>query len=120
MRLSMSSYYLHSHVRVSHCEKRITDASRSWPLLGLSKPAVDSGMCGLSKGCRANLSQAITTLFQPSPKRFREIGIIPATHHRLEMAEQNVTLKTLEQLVGRLKCSISDVFSESEPIGSVA
>ena len=40
------------------------------------------------------------------------MGISPATFHRLEMAEQNVTLKTLEQLVGRLKCSISDVFPE--------
>ena len=42
----------------------------------------------------------------------RKTGISPATLHRLEMAEQNVTLKTLEQLVGRLKCSIGDVFPE--------
>jgi DNA-binding Xre family transcriptional regulator len=26
------------------------------------------------------------------------------------MADQNVTLKTLEQLCDRLKCSISDIF----------
>jgi DNA-binding Xre family transcriptional regulator len=40
----------------------------------------------------------------------RKIGISPAILHRLEIAEQNVTLNTLEQLVGRLKCSNSDVF----------
>jgi DNA-binding Xre family transcriptional regulator len=40
------------------------------------------------------------------------MGISPATLHRLEMAGQNVTLKTLEQIVGRLKCSISELFSE--------
>jgi len=27
------------------------------------------------------------------------------------MADQNVTLKTLEQLCDRLKCSISDIFA---------
>jgi hypothetical protein len=42
----------------------------------------------------------------------REMGISPATLHRLEMAEQNMTPKTLEQLVGRRKCSISDVSPE--------
>jgi len=34
-----------------------------------------------------------------------------AAHVRFA-GEQNVTLKTLEQLVGRLKCPISDVFPE--------
>ena len=40
------------------------------------------------------------------------LWVSPATVHRLEMAEQKVTLKTLEQLIVRLKCSISDVFPE--------
>ena len=30
----------------------------------------------------------------------------------LEMADQNVTLKTLEQICDRLKCSISELFGE--------
>jgi DNA-binding Xre family transcriptional regulator len=42
----------------------------------------------------------------------RIMKISPAILHRLEMPEQNVTLKTLDQLVSRLKCSLSDVFPE--------
>ena len=36
----------------------------------------------------------------------------PETLHRIEMAEQNVTLKTLEQICVRLKCGVKDVFGE--------
>jgi DNA-binding Xre family transcriptional regulator len=42
----------------------------------------------------------------------RKMGISDSTLHRLEMADQNVTLKTLEQICDRLKCSISEVFGE--------
>ncbi len=42
----------------------------------------------------------------------RKTGISPATLHRLEMAEQNVTLKTLEHLSDRLHCRISELFGE--------
>jgi DNA-binding Xre family transcriptional regulator len=42
----------------------------------------------------------------------RKLGISTATWHRIEMAQQNVTLKTLEQICGRLKCTVSDVFGE--------
>jgi DNA-binding Xre family transcriptional regulator len=38
--------------------------------------------------------------------------IVDSTSHHLEMGEQNVTLKTLEQICDRLKCSISEVFGE--------
>jgi DNA-binding Xre family transcriptional regulator len=48
------------------------------------------------------------TLLQFSKK----LGISDSTLHRMEMGEQNVTLKTLEQIVDRLKCSISDVFRD--------
>ena len=40
----------------------------------------------------------------------RKMGISDSTLHRLEMAEQNVTLKTIEQITQRLKCSVSDIF----------
>jgi len=40
------------------------------------------------------------------------MGISPATLHSLEMAGQNVTLKTLEQIVDRSKCSILGVFGQ--------
>ncbi len=42
----------------------------------------------------------------------RKMGISDSTLHRLEMGEQNVTLKTLEQICDRLKCRISDIFEE--------
>ena len=42
----------------------------------------------------------------------RKMGISPATLHRLEMGQQNVTLKTLEQIVDRLKCKVADIFGE--------
>ena len=42
----------------------------------------------------------------------RKVGISDSTLHRMELAQQNVTLKTLEQICDRLKCSISDVFGE--------
>ena len=42
----------------------------------------------------------------------KKVGLSDSTLHRMEMAEQNVTLKTLEQICDRLKCKISDVFGE--------
>jgi DNA-binding Xre family transcriptional regulator len=42
----------------------------------------------------------------------REMGISDSTLHRMEMGEQNVTLKTLERICDRLKCKISELFGE--------
>jgi DNA-binding Xre family transcriptional regulator len=42
----------------------------------------------------------------------RKTGISDSTLQRLEMGQQNVTLKTLEQLCERLKCGVSELFSE--------
>jgi putative transcriptional regulator len=42
----------------------------------------------------------------------RKIGISDSSLQRLETGEQNVTLKTLEHLVNRLKCTVSDIFPE--------
>jgi len=42
----------------------------------------------------------------------RKIGISSSTLHRLEMGEQNITLKTLEQLCSRFICKVSDLFEE--------
>ena len=42
----------------------------------------------------------------------RKTGISDSTLHRLELAEQNITLDTLEQLSDRLKCSIADIFEK--------
>ncbi len=40
----------------------------------------------------------------------RKLGISDSTLQRLEIGEQNITVDTLEQIIDRLKCSISDVF----------
>lgn len=44
----------------------------------------------------------------------RKTGISDSTLHRLEMGEQNVTLKTLEQICSRLKCSVCELFNEGD------
>ncbi len=44
------------------------------------------------------------------PAFARKLGVSSSSLHRIEMGEQNVTLKTLEHLLKRLKCGISDVF----------
>ncbi|MGH7989158.1 MAG: helix-turn-helix domain-containing protein [Limisphaerales bacterium] len=47
------------------------------------------------------------------PAFARKMGISSSSLHRMEMGEQNVTLKTLEFLLKRLKCSVTDVFGDS-------
>ena len=42
----------------------------------------------------------------------RKAGLSDSTLHRLEMGEQNVTLKTIEHLTQRLKCTVSDLFED--------
>lgn len=42
----------------------------------------------------------------------KKLGISDASLHRLEMGQQNVTLKTLEHITQRLKCSMSDIFPD--------
>jgi len=42
----------------------------------------------------------------------RKTGISDSTLHRMELADQNVTLNTLEQICSRLKCTVSDIFED--------
>ena len=42
----------------------------------------------------------------------RKTGISDSTLHRLELGEQNITLKTIEQLTQRLKCTVADLFED--------
>lgn len=42
----------------------------------------------------------------------KRLGISDATLHRLEMGQQNVTLRTIELLTDRLKCKVADLFEE--------
>lgn len=43
----------------------------------------------------------------------KKLGISDSTLQRLEIGEQNITVDTLEQIIDRLKCSISEVFNET-------
>ena len=40
----------------------------------------------------------------------RKLGITPSSLFRLENCQQSITLKTLQQILDRLKCSWSDIF----------
>jgi DNA-binding Xre family transcriptional regulator len=40
----------------------------------------------------------------------RRIGVSASSLQRLEMGDQNITIDTLEQLVAKLKCRLSDIF----------
>lgn len=46
------------------------------------------------------------------PAYARKLGISASSLHRMEMGEQNVTLKTLEQLLKRLNSKVSDIFHD--------
>jgi transcriptional regulator with XRE-family HTH domain len=48
------------------------------------------------------------------PAFARKMGISSSSLQRIEMGEQNVTLKTLELLLKRLKCRWSDVFDDGK------
>ena len=42
----------------------------------------------------------------------RKIGISDSTLQRLEIGEQNITIDTLERLLGRMKCDLRDIFEK--------
>jgi transcriptional regulator with XRE-family HTH domain len=46
------------------------------------------------------------------PAFARKLGLSSSSLHRMEMGEQNVTLKTLEHILKRFRCSASDIFDD--------
>ncbi|MFN7139401.1 MAG: helix-turn-helix domain-containing protein [Limisphaerales bacterium] len=40
----------------------------------------------------------------------KKIGLPASTLHRLELEQQGITLKELQQIMDRLKCDLNDVF----------
>ncbi|MHB8523740.1 MAG: helix-turn-helix domain-containing protein [Limisphaerales bacterium] len=44
----------------------------------------------------------------------RKLGISASTLHRLENGQQSATLARLEQILGRLKCRISDALPDED------
>lgn len=46
------------------------------------------------------------------PEFARKMGLAGSSLHRMEMGTQNVTLKTLEQIMKRLNCTMADIFMD--------
>jgi DNA-binding Xre family transcriptional regulator len=42
----------------------------------------------------------------------RKVGLSDSTLQRIEMMQQNVTIDTLQHIVNRLKCGVSDIFRD--------
>jgi transcriptional regulator with XRE-family HTH domain len=40
----------------------------------------------------------------------RKLGLPPSTLYRLERGEQSITLRKLQQILARLKCTLADIF----------
>jgi len=47
----------------------------------------------------------------------KRLGISDSSLQRLEMGQQNITLKTLEEITKRLKCRLGDLFPGEFPSG---
>jgi DNA-binding Xre family transcriptional regulator len=80
------------------------------PLVGLYQPQ--------NPGMADRLAQQLAKFLRKRRgdltfKQFaRKTGLSDSTLHRMEMSEQNVTLKSLEQICTRLKCKVSDIFED--------
>ena len=42
----------------------------------------------------------------------KKVGFPPSTLHRLEQANQSITLRALQQIMRRLKCGLSEIFPQ--------
>jgi transcriptional regulator with XRE-family HTH domain len=42
----------------------------------------------------------------------RKIGLSDSTLQRIEMMEQNVTIDTIQHILDRLRCKVSDIFPD--------
>ena len=49
---------------------------------------------------------------QTFAKFSRKTGLSTSTLQRIEMMQQNVSINTLEQIVNRLRCRMSDIFRD--------
>ncbi|MBI4584565.1 MAG: helix-turn-helix transcriptional regulator [Planctomycetes bacterium] len=49
----------------------------------------------------------------PQVQFARRLGISKSSLNRMEIGDQNVSLRTLERLCARLKCDVGDLFSRA-------
>jgi transcriptional regulator with XRE-family HTH domain len=45
----------------------------------------------------------------------KKVGLPPSTLHRLEQCQQSITLRSLQQVMERLKCGLPDIFPAAGP-----
>jgi DNA-binding Xre family transcriptional regulator len=43
----------------------------------------------------------------------KKIGLRSSTLHRLELCQQSITLRSLQQIMRRLRCKLTDIFPNS-------
>jgi transcriptional regulator with XRE-family HTH domain len=44
----------------------------------------------------------------------KKLGLPPSTLHRLEQCQQSITLRSLQQIMDRLKCWLTDIFAQED------
>jgi len=76
---------------------------RSFPQVGNLMESLAKRLGRRLKEMRGNISQL---------QYARKLGISSSSLNRIELGEQNVSLKTLDQLCRRLKCSVGDLFAD--------
>jgi DNA-binding Xre family transcriptional regulator len=73
----------------------------SWAMSAYMAESLERQLASFLRKRRGDLSYA---------KFSRKIGLPSSTLHRLEMCEQSITLRRLQQITKRLKCSVRDIF----------
>jgi transcriptional regulator with XRE-family HTH domain len=48
----------------------------------------------------------------------RKLGLTQSSLFRLENGQQSITLRRLQQIMARMKCSLSDIFPNAVPAGA--
>src|SRR5205807_9072662 len=105
------------------CEKMCTYCSFSWEAFRFRMPCKanysTSGMTVWARSIRGRVAR--TSARQVLRERrgemtyaefSRRLGLPPSTLHRLENGDQSITLRGLQQIMKRLKCSLSDIFRD--------
>jgi DNA-binding Xre family transcriptional regulator len=72
--------------------------------LALVKPALEKQLSEFLRRKRGDLTYAMFA---------KKIGLRSSTLHRLELCQQSITLRSLQQIMRRLRCKLTDIFPDS-------
>jgi len=99
-------------VILQHGHHRVNAQNKHFPYVGM--PSAHTA--GMAASMQKQLGQYLRKRRgeMTLPAFARKLGISSSSLHRMEMGDQNVTITTLERLLKRLKCSLTDVFDTSE------